>query len=99
VLGSEAGHDWNPIHRRAAPRYTSSIDAALTLLPPDPTNENTGKADWRVENTNGGVTPNAQVGKYVAHAETPELSLCLAALRMRFDTKTLRRPKKVSRAV
>lgn len=58
------------------PKYTASLDAALTLVPPE--------HDWIVAAVNGqvGGTPYACVGSTEAHyGETPVLSLCLAALR------------------
>jgi hypothetical protein len=60
------------------PAYTGSLDAALTLVPPD--------HDWIVASVNGqvGGTPYASVGDEKMHfGETPVLSLCIAALRAR----------------
>lgn len=58
--------------------YTSSIDAALTLVPEG--------HDWVVGDVNGqvGGTPYACVGSTKKHfGETAVLSLCIAALRAR----------------
>lgn len=73
-------------HRMELPRYTSSIDDALSLLPDDPTNEVTGKADWQLESTNGGLTISARVGRDPndrKFADTPALAMCTACLTVR----------------
>lgn len=59
------------------PAFTSSLDAALTLVPDD--------HDWIIYNVNGhlGSTPMARVGDVKAHAATPALALCIAALHAR----------------
>ena len=64
--------NWSPLH------YTTSIDAALSLVPEG--------HDWIVADVNGhvGGTPYACVGSKKPHfAETPALALCIAALRAR----------------
>lgn len=60
------------------PPYTSSLDAAMTLVPEG--------CDWIIGNVNGhmGGTPYACVGSEKEHfGETPVLSLVLACLRAR----------------
>ena len=63
----------------AHPYYTSSIDAALTLVPDG--------FDWTLGHTNGGLTIHAEVGgrgdEYLRFGATPALALCAAALRAR----------------
>lgn len=62
--------------------YTSSIDAALTLVPEG--------HDWSIGDVNGhfGGTPVAYVGNDTARfGETPALSLCIAALKARLATQ------------
>lgn len=54
-----------------APRYTSSIDAALTLV---------GDDCWRVED-HPLAGPCAVVGDCEGYARTPAMALCAAALR------------------
>ena len=85
-------HEYAPAHalhaarRMGMPRYTSVVDDALSLLPDDPTNEITGKADWQLESTNGGLTISARVGKDPddrAFADTPALAMCAACLTVR----------------
>jgi hypothetical protein len=65
--------------RGQAPRYTASLDAALTLVPEG--------FDWIIGRTNSGLTIHAEVGgrggEYQRFAETPALALCAAALRAR----------------
>ena len=64
--------NWN------APHYSTSIDAALTLLPDG--------YDWIIGNVNGhyGGTPYACVGSTEQHyAATPALALVAAILRAR----------------
>lgn len=59
-------------------RFTSSFDAALSLVPDD--------HDWIVASVNGhyGGTPYACVGSREEHfGETAVLSLCIAAVRAR----------------
>jgi len=61
------------------PRYTTSIDAAMTLVP----------EGWRFELTNTGFKPGVSLvppGKFFlvgSYAATPALALCAAALRAR----------------
>lgn len=56
------------------PRYTASIDAALTLVPEG--------WDWAIFHTNGGLTIHAWCGDKIDHfGDTPALALCIAALR------------------
>jgi|ERR1700761_4058 len=61
------------------PRYTASLDAALTLVPEG--------YDYIIEHTNGGLTICARVGHNDpdknSWGETPALALCAAALRAR----------------
>ena len=68
-----------PDNAAKAPNYTSSIDAALTLLPEG--------SDYIIGYVNGhiGGTPYAQVGDVTVYAETPCISLCIAALTLHFD--------------
>ncbi len=63
----------------AAPRYTASIDAALTLVPPDYHTEIRGlnAAWWAMVNP----TADGTTGRYTSYAATPALALCAAALR------------------
>ena len=62
------------------PHYTTSLDAALTLVPPNVT--------WRVK----GGPQKRQISAWVAgwdgYASTPALALCIAVLRAREDTLT-----------
>lgn len=61
---------------KTIPRYTSSLDAALTLVPEG--------WDWAVFRTNGGLTVHAWCGsRDDVFAETPALALCAAALKAR----------------
>jgi len=57
-----------------APPYTTSLDAARSLVPP--------MHDWVVGDVNGhvGGTPYAQVGPYTRYGATPILSFVAAAL-------------------
>ena len=58
------------------PHYTTSLDAALTLVPEE--------FDWLVSHVNGGLTIFAQVGPGKEYfAETAPLALCIAALKAR----------------
>lgn len=62
-------------HERNAPTYTSSMEAALRLVPVE--------HDWIVASVNGhvGGTPYACVGSEKEHfGATPVISLCIAAL-------------------
>lgn len=63
------------------PHYTTSLDAALTLVPCE--------WDWIIGSINGqiGGTPYATVGDITAFGETPTTSLCLAALKARLVVK------------
>lgn len=77
-----------------APKYSESIDAALTLVPegwqwqisnraPDP---HTGRAylnNKQLINIGGGLTPNPRYAGAEATAATPAIALCIAALRAR----------------
>lgn len=57
------------------PRYTASVDAALTLVPVD--------RQWSITNCRSPKTV-AQVGAFnVGSAATPALALCAAALKAR----------------
>lgn len=66
-----------------APRYTASIDAALTLVPED--------AFWRIGHDGEGADPSLfkaqvlmpMVGQCVSIAATPALALAAAALKER----------------
>ena len=72
--------------RMRLPRYTFAVDDALSLLPDDSTNEITGKADWQLESTNGGLTISARVGSDPddrVFADTPALAMCAACLAVR----------------
>ena len=64
------------------PRYVFSLDAALTLLPPE-TNWIVGNFDVYVHM---GGTPYAQVADITAYGETAVVSLCLAAMLFRQST-------------
>jgi hypothetical protein len=60
----------------SAPAYTTSIDAAMTLVPEG--------YDWIIGHTNGGLTIHAEVGdRQQWFANTPALALTAAALRAR----------------
>lgn len=66
-----------------APRYTASIDAAMTLVP----------EGWNFEvdriGGRGGAVVNKSVlsrDAFIAQAATPALALCAAALRAQWDT-------------
>jgi len=83
-------HDWDEWEPRYAPipYYTTSLDAALTLVPKEPKNEPSGIWDWQVESTNGGLTISARVGNYdMCFADTAPLALCIAALKARLTQK------------
>lgn len=70
-----ATDQWVSTHAR---QFTSSADAALTLVPKD--------YDWIVGNVNGqlGGTPYACVGSTEQHfGATPIIALCVAALKAR----------------
>lgn len=94
ATGPDRALDWQ-IHLRDGllgvgmygdhPPYTASLDAALTLVPDEPLSELTGKYDWQVECTNGGVTISARVGPEatLSFANTAALALCIAALKAR----------------
>jgi hypothetical protein len=57
----------------AAPAFTASLDAAMTLAPDG--------YDWAVFHTNGGLTMHAWCGnREDVFADTPALALCAAAL-------------------
>jgi hypothetical protein len=70
----------------ACPHYTASVDAALGLKPDGMTVElaeayGPGRTDWSAT-----VTPRKEYGSpvfYRAHASSPALALCIAALRAR----------------
>lgn len=63
-----------PMHND--PRYTASIDAALTLVP--------AGYDWAVFHTNGGITLHAWCGdREDRFGATPALALAAAALKAR----------------
>ena len=79
-----AGLRWNSVgfyyHQNGVdhtgPNYTTSLDAALTLVPEE--------FDWTLGHTNSGLTIHAQVGpKIECFADTPALALCIAALKAR----------------
>lgn len=65
-----------------APRYTSSLDAAASLIPEG--------HDWILERVNDGITIGARVGHNdpdrTSWGETPALALCAAALRAASET-------------
>lgn len=62
--------NWN------SPAYTTSLDAALTLVPEG--------SDWTLHRVNDGLTIWADVGPIKeAWGNTPALALCIAALRAR----------------
>lgn len=65
-------------------RYTSSFDAARTLIPDD--------HDYILEHVNGGLTIGARVGHNnpdrTSWGDTDELALCAAALRARASLST-----------
>ncbi len=89
-LGRATNHDaLTPEQRRShfealAPKYTASIDAALTLLPP----QFWGAIEWAgTLKENDRQWPIVEVGsgdqKIKVQAKTIPLSICLAALRGR----------------
>jgi len=56
------------------PRFTASIDAALTLAPEG--------FDWEIARTNGGLTIHAKCGSHdMAFGNTPAIALCIASLK------------------
>lgn len=64
--------------RRAAPHYTTSLDAAMTLVPKD--------CGWMTRWPFDGPPTSAYAGRrdgaiHTSRAATPELALCAAALR------------------
>jgi len=66
------------------PRYTASIDAAMTLVPEG--------SEWNIEKwaKNGVYTKHAKASAWVpgaerAYAVTPAIALCIAALRAQED--------------
>lgn len=66
------------------PRFSRSIDAALTLVPREPRNEASGIYDYQLESTNGGLTISARVGNGdPCFADTLPLALTIAALKAR----------------
>jgi hypothetical protein len=72
-----------PFRKQPCPEFTSSLDAALRLVPDG--------HDWIVASVNGqvGGTPYACVGGDRDHyADTPVLSLVLACLRARLAAPT-----------
>lgn len=76
------------------PRYTTSLDAAMTLIPTDGS-VNFAEFSWSWEPSDPGVWPAASVRWYPPHksgpdwhaftvtAPTPALALCIAALKAR----------------
>ena len=77
----EAGHAFYDTAKSMCACYTTSIDAALTLVPED--------FSWRLQQTLGKpggmaalVGPDDQVGDYHIGA-TPALALCIAILKAR----------------
>ena len=69
------------------PYYTTSLDAALTLVPKEPKNEPSGIYDYQLESTNGGLTISARVGNSEpCFAETIALALCIASLKAKDST-------------
>ena len=69
------------------PFFTTSLDAALTLVPKEPKNEPSGIYDYQLESTNGGLTISARVGNSEpCFAETIALALCIAALKAKDST-------------
>lgn len=79
---AHAKYEW--WRNRAGPSdFTQSLSAAKSLIPPDPSNEITGKCDWQLESTNGGLTMWARVGPQETESfgNTEELALCVAALK------------------
>lgn len=62
------------------PKYTASIDAALTLLPADPKNEPSFTYDWELEKTNGGLTVSARVAQFLVFANLPACALLAAII-------------------
>jgi hypothetical protein len=71
-----------------APAYTSSIDAALVLVPED--------WGWRVDSTNSAALAKIErgyqleygVADFSADGPTPAIALCIAALKARITLAT-----------
>src|SRR5690348_12265025 len=72
-------HPTNPLHKQASPpRYTSSLDAAMTLVPEGMQGQvQSGNRPGAWVGTEGGDAPDFNV------AATPALALCAASLRSR----------------
>ncbi|TZG25628.1 hypothetical protein [Sphingomonas montanisoli] len=65
-----------PLYAYKVPKFTASLDAAMTLVPDD--------YDWAVFRTNGGLTVHAWCGsREDVFGDTPALALTAAALRAR----------------
>ncbi len=77
--------------RGPSPQYTTSIDAALRLLPEitgDNVKNGKGTVDWMLAKTNGGMTIHACAGSMEkSFGETPALALCIAALKSREEVE------------
>jgi hypothetical protein len=95
--GEEPRFWQDPFYKQPCPKFTTSLDAALSLVPADPANK--GKAMlWSVTHDEDGVGgPRgyiAAIGKgyhdpqfiYGHHDTNPALALCIAALRARSAT-------------
>lgn len=67
---------WLPESGQVPPPFSSSLDAALSLLPP--------RTDWGCEQTGAGCC-FAEAGKYAEAVEgaTPAIALSIAALKLR----------------
>ncbi len=73
-FGEEEG--WYPAGE--CPPYTSSIDAALTLVPE--------KCGWAIDGAAGSFAEAAVSGIESGRMATPAIALCLAAIRARIAT-------------
>lgn len=78
---SHTNHEFWKNWAGSSHKFTQSYDVALTLLPDDPTNEITGKADFILESTNGGLTISAKIGNTDrVFADTLPLAVCAACI-------------------
>ena len=70
--------EWFARSRSGPPAYTSSIDAALTLVPEG--------MDWSISSYGGTfIHPGNDAPVIRGEGRTPVLTLCVAALRARID--------------
>lgn len=67
------------------PRYTASLDAAMTLVPVYTDEDGEHPYDYIIEHTNGGLTIAARVGQQSdpSFGDTAPLAICIASLKAR----------------